>query len=317
MHAITQRMKTSHWLRSSAVSLLAWLAVAVRADEKSLRADVTMLAETIGPRSVFQGDSLKRSADYIAARFAATGWTVKRLSYPVGALTCENIEVERRGSKTPDQIVVIGAHYDSVPSSPGADDNASGVAALLALAESLAKFSPDRTLRLVAFTNEEPIYFQTALMGSRVYARSCKERGERIVAMVSVESVGYFSDQKKSQRYPSVLRWFYPSRGNFVAVVANRDSQALVKRVAKAFSSSGSLPVEKAALPAGLPGVGWSDHWAFWQEGYPAVMITDTATFRNPNYHRASDTPETLDYVRLAAVVNGLRAVVGELDRKP
>lgn len=316
MHAITQRVKTSHCLRSSAVTLLAWLAISARADEKSLRADVTMLAETIGPRSVFQGDSLKRSADYIAARFAAAGWTVKRLGYPVGTITCENIEVERRGSKTPDEIVVIGAHYDSVPSSPGADDNASGVAALLALAESLAKFSPNRTLRLVAFANEEPIYFQTALMGSRVYARNCKERGERIVAMVSVESVGYFSDQKKSQRYPGVLRWFYPSRGNFVAVVANRDSKPLVKRVAKVFASSGSLPVEKAALPAGLPGVGWSDHWAFWQEGYPAVMITDTATFRNPNYHRASDTPETLDYVRLAAVVKGLRAVVEELDGK-
>lgn len=300
------------------MGLLVLLGAVARADEKSLRADVTMLAETIGPRSVFQGDSLRRSADYIVTRFESAGWTVRRLGYPARGVTCENIEVERRGTIEPDEIVVIGAHYDSVLSSPGADDNASGVAAaLLALAESLAKFTPTRTLRLVAFPNEEPIYFQTALMGSRVYARACKQKGERIVAMVSVESVGYFSDEKKSQRYPSVLRWFYPSRGNFIAVVANRDSKALVKRVAKAFATSGSLPVEQAALPADLPGVGWSDHWAFWQEGYSAVMITDTATFRNPNYHRATDTPETLDYVRLAAVVRGLRATVEALDKSP
>ncbi|HEX2853468.1 MAG TPA: M20/M25/M40 family metallo-hydrolase [Opitutaceae bacterium] len=310
-------MATAFPFRSACVGLLALLGVIARGDEKSLRADVTMLAETIGPRSVFQSDSLKRSADYIVSRFEAMGWTVKRLGFPAGGITCENIEVERRGSKKPDEILVIGAHYDSVPSSPGADDNASGVAALLALAESLEKFSPSRTLRLVAFPNEEPIYFQTALMGSRVYARAPKERGDRIVAMVSVESVGYFSDERKSQRYPSVLRWFYPSQGNFVAVVSNRDSKALVKRVAKAFTSGGTLPVVQAALPAGLPGVGWSDHWAFWQEGYPAVMITDTATFRNPHYHRASDLPATLDYVRLNSVVRGLRATVDALDRMP
>lgn len=300
------------WLGSTTL-----LATVVCAGEASLRSDVTMLATTIGPRSVFQGDSLKRSADFIAQRFAAAGWTVKRLGYPVRGITCENLEVERRGAKLPDEIVVIGAHYDSVVSSPGADDNASGVAALLALAEAMAKFEPARTLRLVAFVNEEPIYFQTALMGSQVYAKACKEHADRVVAMVSVESVGYFSDARKSQRYPFPLSLFYPSRGNFIGVVGNRESKSLVKRVARAFGKSGTLPSEQAALPGGIKGAGWSDHWSFWQEGFPAVMITDTATFRNPNYHRATDTPDTLDYQKLESVVIGLRAVTEELVQAP
>jgi Zn-dependent M28 family amino/carboxypeptidase len=289
------------------------LGLNVRADEASLRSDIAMLATTIGSRSVFQSDTLKRSADYIVKRFADAGWTAKRLGYSVNGITCENLEVERRGTQFPEEIVVIGAHYDSVVAGPGADDNASGVAALLALAESLAKVEPARTLRLVAFVNEEPIYFQTPLMGSRVYAKASKAHGDRIVAMVSIESVGYFSDAKKSQHYPFPLSWFYPSRGNFIGVVGNRGSKALVKRVARTFAATKTVPCEQAALFGGIRGIGWSDHWSFWQEGYPAVMITDTATFRNPNYHRASDTPDTLDYARLEKVTHGLRAIAEDL----
>ena len=283
---------------------------------ESLRADVSMLADTIGPRSVFRGDSLARTADYIAGRFEKLGYTVKRLGYPVGGVNCENLEVEIVGASQPAEIVVVGAHYDSVPQTPGADDNASGVAAMLALAEYFAMAEkPVKTLRFVAFVNEEPIYFQTDLMGSRVYARACKARGDRVVAMLSLETMGYFSDAKKSQQYPAPLSLLYPSRGNFLAVVGNRESGALVKRVKKAFDKASELPVESASLPGGLRGVGWSDHWSFWQEGYPAVMVTDTAVFRNPHYHRATDTTETLDFARLAMAAEGLKAVVAELTR--
>ena len=282
-------------------------------DVAALRVDVTVLAADIGPRSVFQGDSLARAAGFITKRFEAMGYAVVRNEYPVGGVVCANLVVERIGAIRPDEIVVIGAHYDSVPQTPGADDNASGVAALLALAEKWAKLAPERTVRFVAFANEEPIYFQTELMGSRVYAKACKARGDEIVAMLSLETMGYFSDEKKSQKYPFPLSLFYPSRGNFIAVVGNRESKALVKRVSKTMRATKALPVESASLPGSLQGVGWSDHWSFWQEGYPAVMITDTAPFRNPNYHRETDTAETLDYGRLAAAVRGLEAVVADL----
>ena len=279
----------------------------------ALKADVAVLAKDIGPRSVFQGDSLARAAVFVAKRFEAMGYEVKRNEYAVGGVVCANLEVERLGTKAPHEIVVIGAHYDTVPQTPGADDNASGVAALLALAETWAKAAPERTVRFVAFANEEPIYFQTELMGSRVYAKACKARGDKIVVMLSLETMGYFSDEKKSQKYPFPLSLFYPSRGNFIAVVGNRESKALVKRVSKALGAAKAVPVESASLPGGLQGVGWSDHWSFWQEGYPAVMITDTAPFRNPNYHRETDTADTLDYVRLAAAVRALEAAVVDL----
>jgi Zn-dependent M28 family amino/carboxypeptidase len=281
--------------------------------ETSLRADVTMLAETIGPRSLHDPDTLEKAADYIAQRFETMGWKVNRLDYMVGLRRCQNIEVEKRGTKFPDEIVVIGAHYDSVAQTPGADDNASGVAALLALAEKFSAEVPERTLRFVAFTNEEPEHFQTDQMGSRVYARHCKTQGDKVVAMLALESMGFFKDAKKTQHYPFPLSLFYPSRGNFLAIVGNRESGKLVKRVKTVFESTKVLPVESASLPGSLQGVGWSDHWSFWQEGYPAVMVTDTAPFRNRNYHRSTDTADTLDYARLAAAVRGLEVVVKDL----
>jgi hypothetical protein len=279
----------------------------------ALKADVVSLADGIGARSVFQDDSLTRAAAYVTGRFEALGHRVSRQEYPVRGVVCANLEVEKTGAVKPEEIVVIGAHYDTVPQTPGADDNASGVAALLALAKTLSTMTPDRTVRLVAFANEEPVYFQTELMGSRVYAKRCKARGEKIVAMLSLETMGYYSDKKKSQKYPFPLSMVYPSRGNFIAVVGNRESKALVKRVTKTMETDKTLPVESASLPGDLRGVGWSDHWSFWQEGYDAVMITDTAPFRNPHYHRKSDKPKTLDYVRLAAAVRGLERVLADL----
>ena len=277
-----------------------------------LRADVTALAEVIGPRKVGQGDALPRAADWVEAQFVDAGFPVVRQRYAVPEGECWNLVAERRGTKSADEIVVIGAHYDTVAGTPGADDNASGVAALLALARNFGT-APERTVRFVAFTNEEPEYFQTERMGSLVYARACEGRGERVVAMLSLESLGYFSGEPGSQHYPFPLSLVYPSRGDFVAVVGDRTSRRLVSQVARGLRATGWIPVETASLPRVLPGVGFSDHWSFWQAGYPAVMVTDTALFRNPHYHRWTDRPETLDYGRLAATVQALRVVVAEL----
>lgn len=175
------------------------------------------------------------------------------------------MSVEKKGSTVPSEIVIVGAHYDSVAGCPGADDNASGVAALLVPARELATANPLRTLRFVAFANEEPPYFQTAEMGSRVFARNCRARGENVVAMMSLETIGYYSDEDGSQKYPAPFGAFYPSRGNFIAFVGNLASRALVHRAVGAFRRRASFPSEGGALPGFVPGVGWSDHWSFWQ----------------------------------------------------
>jgi hypothetical protein len=284
----------------------------------SLRADVTVLAQDIGVRHVKRGDSLARAEKWITEQFASAGYAVVREAYDARGDEVANLVAAVPGTgPRAGEIVIFGAHYDTTQTTPGADDNASGVAALLALARGFANEKPARTVRFVAFAQEEPIYFQTEWMGSRVYARGCKERGENIVAMLSLETMGYFSDAKDSQKYPPVVGWFYPSRGNFIAFVGNRGSKRLVRSAIKSFRAHSDFPAEAAAMPAGLPGIGWSDHWSFWQEDFEAIMVTDTAPFRNPHYHRGTDTVDTLDYASLARVVEGLRGVLGDLANPP
>ncbi|HXV36222.1 MAG TPA: M28 family peptidase, partial [Myxococcota bacterium] len=199
-----------------------------------------------------------------------------------------------------------------------ANDNASGVAVLLELAQRVAALPRERTLRFVAFANEEPPHFQTREMGSLLYAERSLARAERVVAMLSLESLGYFSDARHSQRYPAGFGLLYPSRGNFVAFVANPQSRGLARRAIAAFRDSrAAVASEGVAAPGFIPGVAWSDHWAFWAHGVPAIMVTDTAVFRDPHYHTLRDTPERLDYARMASVVDGLAAVVAALVAEP
>jgi hypothetical protein len=283
----------------------------------ALERDVKLLAGTIGERNVLHHAELERAAAAIEDELARAGYAVQRETYPVSGRACANVWAEIRGSspssERADEIVVVGAHYDSVIGSPGANDNASGVAALLALARHFAGSQHERTLRLVAFVNEEPPWFQTEAMGSRVHARGCKSRGENIAAMYSLETLGCYSDEEGSQRYPlPILSWIYPSRGNFVAFVGNVASRALVKSSVASFRASAAFPSEAAALPAFIPGIGWSDQWSFWEQGYPAVMVTDTAPFRFAQYHTAQDTPDRVDCERLARVVSGLAVVVAD-----
>ena len=278
-----------------------------------LRRHVEMLAGDIGQRNVFQPQALAAAADYIESSFADAGLTPMRQSYQVAGQTCSNIEVELPGRERPDEIVVIGAHYDSVFNCPGANDNASGVAALLALARAFADDRGARTLRFVAFVNEEPPYFWTDEMGSVVYAQRCRENNDNIVAMLALETIGYYSDEKGSQHYPFPLSLFYPSTGNFIAFVGNRSSGKLVREVVGSFRRHTQFPSRGGVLPNAIREAGWSDQWSFWQVGYRGLMVTDTAPFRYEHYHRSSDTPDKLDYDRMARVTAGLKRVIREL----
>jgi Zn-dependent M28 family amino/carboxypeptidase len=281
-----------------------------------LTADVQEVARKIGERNMHRYPQLLATADFIESSFSRAGLQPRRDTYELGGRACHNIEAEIRGAHP--QILLVGAHYDSVVGSPGANDNGSGVAAVLALARRFATRSTTHTLRFVAFVNEEPPYFQTSEMGSFVYASRCKARGDQISTMISLETIGYFSDAAGSQTYPAVgLGAFYPKVGNFIGFVGNVGSRELLRRAIAVFREQKKLPSQGAALPSFIPGVAWSDQWSFWQHGYPGIMITDTAPFRYPHYHAATDTPDKLDYDRFTLVVSGVEKMIEDLDREP
>lgn len=288
-------------------ALLAWM--------QELRRDIYFLAAEIGERNVLRcPKQLAQAADYIETEFRAAGYEVHQQEYVVSECKCCNLEIEIPGGVRPEQIVVVGAHYDTVIGTPGANDNTSGVAAMLALARRFSEQRPKRTLRFVAFVNEEPPFFQTEEMGSRVYARRCRQRGEKVVAMLSLETIGYYSDSPGSQKYPPPLARLYPSVGNFIGFIGNFRSRRLVRRAIRAFRRSERFPSEGAVPPQSLaPSVGLSDQWSFWQEGYPALMVTDTAMYRYPNYHDRGDTFDKINFDRLARVARGLEKVVAAL----
>ena len=278
-----------------------------------LRRDVDHLSVDIGERNLDRYPALQRAAEFVDQEFSAAGYRVERQTYRTRDLDCHNLEVSRVGTTKPDEIVLVLAHYDSFKGTPGANDNASGMAGLLALARRCRDFQPARTLRFVAVTNEEPPYFQGESMGSWVYARRCRQRNENLVAVLSLETIGYFRTEPGSQQYPFPFGIFYPSHGDFIAVIGNVGSRQLVYRVVESFRRNAQMPSEGGAVPGEIDGVGWSDHWPFWQEGYAAVMITDTAPFRYPYYHEPEDLPDQLDFDVMARVVDGVASVVKEL----
>ena len=286
-------------------------------DEATIRDDlsrhVKQLSETIGVRNMDRYDSLKAAADYLETTLHGAGYDVHSFEYTVEDKKVRNIEVQIAGAKSPSDNVVVGAHYDTFGDSPGADDNASGVAAVLELAQLLKSSKPDQTIRLVFFVNEEPPYFQTDQMGSLVYAKQLHDQKVNVTAMLSVESIGYYSDEEGSQRYPAGFGVLYPYVGNFIGFVGSTGSRSLVRRTVRVFRESAEFPSEGMAAPSRMTGIGWSDHWAFWQQGYKAVMVTDTAPFRNPNYHLPQDRPEKLNYERIARVVAGLQKTILKL----
>jgi hypothetical protein len=250
---------------------------------------------------------LETPARYVEQALLSQGLRFSVQEFTSGGRRVRNIE-----AGTGD--IVVGAHYDTVPGSPGADDNASGVAALLELAALLAK--ENLPIRFIAFANEEAPYFYGPEMGSWTWAKRARERGETIRAMFSLEMLGYYRDAPGSQRYPPPLGLFYPERADFIAFVGDLGARSLVRRSIGIFREKSGFPSEGVAAPSFIPGVTWSDHWSFRQHGYPAIMITDTAFNRYPHYHLPSDTPDKLDYERMARVTLGLAEMLRELARQ-
>jgi len=274
---------------------------------------VTVLAQEIGVRTYLDADRLERCATAIASEFSSFGFKITRQPVPINGNTYQNIIAEIIGNASPGEILVVGAHYDTVRTSPGADDNASGVAGLLALARTFAGVRMSKTVRFVAFALEEPPFYRTRNMGSYHYARSLKKKREKVEGMICLEMIGFFSDREGSQHYPVPLwRRKFPTRGNFIAMVGNMKSKRFTKTTAESFMKAVDLPVVTLNAPPIVIGIDFSDHWSFSKCGYTALMVTDTAFYRNPHYHAATDLPGTLDYDRMAKVVEGLTAAVKE-----
>jgi Zn-dependent M28 family amino/carboxypeptidase len=279
----------------------------------NLRTHVTAVASR--EHNFMHFAALEAAARYIESTLSSFGYAPSTQRFRIEAGEVRNIEVEIQGSARAAEIILVGAHYDSVIGAVGANDNGSGVAAVLELARLMQAAKPERTLRFVAFVNEEPPFYHSDAMGSRHYAQRARERGENIVAMFSLETIGYYSDAPGSQRFPFPLGFFYPSTGNFIAFVSNLTSRALLHEALAAFRRHAEFPSEGVAAPGFIPGVDWSDHWSFWKEGYPALMVTDTAPYRYPHYHTMQDTPDKVDYERLARLVSGLHRMLRELVR--
>ena len=291
------------------------------AEERALAATLKGHIEAIAARehNIAHYDELEKAARYLEAALSSYGYTAGRQEYVVGGKTVRNIDAviePQTGIADPD-VIVVGAHYDSAEDAPGANDNGSGTAAVLELARLLKNLQGQtrKRIRLVLFVNEEPPYFMTKDMGSLRYAEALAARKERVTAMFSLETLGCYSDAPGSQKYPFPFGLMFPDRGDFVAFVGLTHSRPLVQETMRSFRSHTSFPTVGGVAPGIIPGIGWSDHWAFGQHGFQGVMVTDTAPFRYPHYHEPTDTPDKVDTERLARVVKGMERVVRDLVR--
>ncbi|MGA1869730.1 MAG: M28 family peptidase [bacterium] len=280
---------------------------------RNLEEHIVKLAGEFGERNIWKYSELEEAARYIESVLKERGYMVREQQFNVKNKSVCNIEAEIAGISKPEEIVLIGAHYDSIAGSPGANDNASGVAALLEIARLFIKEKPLRTVRFVAFVNEEPPFFKTKNMGSWIYASRSRQNKEKIVAMFSLETIGYYSDTPGSQNYPFPLGYFYPTIGNFIAFVGNISSRRLVRHALAVFRKNTAFPSQGVSAPSWIRGISWSDHWSFWEKGYSAVMITDTAPYRYDHYHTIEDTPEKIDYSRMARVVTGITRILNDI----
>jgi len=290
-------------------------------EEAALARSLEHHIATIAARehNVSHYEELEKVARYIEATLASFGYAVGRQEFLADGKLVRNIDVtvEPAGQSAAPEVIVVGAHYDSVSGSPGANDNASGAAAVIELARLLRDLDARgaKRIRFVLFVNEEPPYFRTEAMGSLNYARALARRNERVVAMYSLETIGFYSSEPGSQVYPAPFGLMFPDRGDFLAFVGMMGSRALVRETMRSFRSHTSFPTIGGVAPGFIPGIGWSDHWAFAEQGFQAVMITDTAPFRYPHYHRPSDTADKVDAEKVARVVKGIERVIRDFSR--
>jgi len=278
-----------------------------------LHDDVTTLSVRFGERSMQRIDGLNASADWIAEQLEAAGLTVSRQRLKVSGDVVENLSVTLAGTEWPDELVVVGAHYDTAAGSPGANANGSGVAATLALAKTLSTADHARSVAFVFFACSVEPFMQTETMGSLIWARAAEAAGQEVVGMLSLDSLGYYTDEPATQHFPREIASFYPKVGNFVSVVGNFPSAGLANRVIGLFRDVASVPSEMGVGMPSWDGVGWSDHWSFWQCGWPAVIVSDTGPYRDPAYQRWNDKAQRLDYETMARIVVALESVVAHL----
>ncbi len=291
------------------------------AEEGVLAASLKRHIATIAARehNLAHYDELEKVARYIEGTLASFGYAVGRQEFIADGRSVRNIDavIEPSAGNADPEVIVVGAHYDSVHGSPGANDNASGTAAVIELARLLRDLggASSKRIRLVLFVNEEPPYFRTEAMGSLHYARALAAQRERVVAMYSLETIGFYSSDPGSQIYPAPFGLLFPDRGDFVAFVGLLGSRRLLQLTMQSFRAHTEFPSIGGVAPNAIPGIGWSDHWAFAEHGFQAVMVTDTALFRYPHYHRVTDTPDKVDNERLARVVKGIERVIRDLAR--
>lgn len=282
-----------------------------------LYAHVDRLAGVIGVRHLEKRGTMEATAAYIEQQFQQAGFLVNHESYQVGSQTTYNLLATINGCHSPDEILILGAHYDSVEDSPGADDNASAVAVLIEAARLLKEFHPRRTIRFVAFTCEEAPYYHCGAMGSQHHARQCRVRNEKIVGMLCLEMMGYYRDEPGSQNIPSSIpkwiRWAFPSNASFLGAIGNPRSWKLCWQFRRGFKRATGFPLFSIVLPERIEEIRRSDNSSFWDQGYPALMLTDTSFLRSPHYHQPSDTPDTLNYARMTHVTMGVVEAVRQI----
>jgi Zn-dependent M28 family amino/carboxypeptidase len=282
-----------------------------RQTASNLQSTVKILSEDIGMRDFSAYSNLNKAAKVIQDAFKSYGYDVNLQNYTIDGKVYSNIIAHAKNWDKAKELIVVGAHYDSC-FNPGADDNASGVAGLLELARLLKDHPSIDQIQFVAFTNEEPPFFSTDLMGSRVYAHRLHQEGFKVKGAIVLEMLGFYSEKPFSQRYLPVIGLFYPNQANFIAMVGNFPSWGLVQKLEKQFKRSSNFPISSIVAPSFIPGIYFSDHASFWKEGYRSVMVTDTAYLRNKNYHRMTDRLETINFEKMAYVVCGLKeAIVG------
>ncbi len=284
--------------------------------EEALRRHVEALSVDIGERTPFSAGGLARAQAYVRAALEGAGLEVTEQGYEFGGQRVANLIATPPDAAAAPAYYLIGAHYDTVPGTPGADDNASAVAVLLELGRRLGRHPPAVPVRLAAFTLEESPAYLTRFQGSRVFVRDLKPKGERVLGAIILEMVGFTC---AIQDYPLILRWAgYPRQGNYIGVVGNWRSRRFGRTILRGFRGNPDLPVESLFVPLNgwlLPATRLSDHASFWDRGWPAVMVTDTAFFRNPNYHTPGDAIETLDFRFMAELVRSLELALDEVSR--
>jgi Zn-dependent M28 family amino/carboxypeptidase len=290
----------------------------LEAIKKELISDVAFM-QGLGPRNSenqIAYEQLRKCKEWIIQKWQSQGYSVRCYEFSIGGREYYNLEIEIPGTTAPSEIIIISGQYDTLPDSPGANNNGSGMAVLFQLSKLLRNYHPKRTLRLIAFVNEEDPFFGTEMMGSYIYAKRAFEQKEDIKVMLSLDAIGIYKDSAGTQRLPFPFSLFYPDRGNFLAFIGNLTSRTYVKEVTAGFKKGSSFPIEAGVAPEWVEGVTWSDHSSFWKFGYPGMQITDTGAYRSASHTTKEDTMEKINFDALSRITVGMYSAIVDLTGK-